>query len=653
MKALAAAPPGSFEITDGLQSLAITRYGPIGNIGLAPGLFMARLRQRLTCDMFLRRRLADWYRRTSGLDDDDQIIASLLRDLEHGWLRAYEIERPVTHYTPIVPRPEDDPAPPPPSPEPIVDDPRALFITRCDPQLGLDGPLRFSYMIRGLAGRPATLRIVSEQWPGRVVHERGLPPVDTSDGVHDDSWDGRVVHPGEQAPRRLLPEFGPCTLEIEHDQVYRDEAVFTIAEPDYTIEFADLHFATKGALLLPATEDAPDLDATSRASPLHVIAALLEFAADHPEREIVVHGHTDTVGGDTSNDALARERARNVQLYLAGEREAWAAHCQEHYAIVDFKRVHRWAAERFGWSTDPGALDNEWTSTPRKARAEFRRCCDALLGTTLKQNVKQNPGDWQAIFDLYEIAVAGYLACRPEDLPALRGAISFADPPVIACGERWPVVGVGQDGVAERLNRRVEVNFFQPGELPDAHGSEDPPGEALYASGRYRQIRLAPVGSDEALLHITLLDEHGDPIAQAGYTAKTRAGPWTGTADGSGVATVPRALVDTTFLLEWTPAGDGERRYWSRHMLVTDGETERGLLARLANLGFQRGGDPHAAVDMFQRFFGLPPTGELDDIAELVNAWYETRERPQPNPDDYDWPDDEHEHDDEDDHGHD
>ena len=402
---------------------------------------------------------------------------------------------------------------------------------------------------------------------------------------------------------------------------------------DFKVEFADLHFATSRKLILPLVES-PELEGgPPRAAPLQVVAALLEFAADHPERDLVVYGHTDTVGGDAKNDALALERARNVALYLAGERDDWAAHCQEHYAIVDFKRVHHWAAERFGWSTDPGALDNEWTSTPRKARAEFRRRCDELLGTALKQGVKQNHKDWLAIYDLYEIAVAGYLACRPEDLAALRAAIRFAEPAEVACGQRWPVARQGQDGVEGRFNRRVEVNFFQPGELPEAHGSEQPPGEGLYASGRYRQIRLAPVGSDEVLLRVTLLDEHGDPMPEAEYSADTRAGPWTGVADGDGVATVPRALVDTSFELEWTAVTDDERPYWSRHVLTTDdGQTESGLRRRLANLGFDRPHGPTNPIVLFQLFLGLPPTGVLDHIAELVNEWHVTGQKPTPDP---------------------
>lgn len=564
---------------------------------------------------------------------------ALLWQIERGSMRLMRESRPLPKLDPGV-RIEPPALPPEPAPDldPVNDDPRALFITRCEPELGLEQPLRFSYLMRGLAGRPATLRISSKTYEGRVVHERSLAPAATTDGVHDGEWDGRVTTSGDWKDRRLPAKFGPCVLEIVHDKVYCDDAPFTIAEPDFVIEFADLHFATDREILLPLTEDPDALPDTPRVTPLQVIAVLLEFAADHPERQVVVYGHADTAGKAAHNDELSEARARNVQLYLAGDRQQWAAACQEHYEIADFKRVHRWAADRFGWATDPGPLDNEWTTRAKHARAEFRTRCDELLGTSLEQGVKQNENDWTAIFDLYDIAVAAVLGCKPEDLGVLRDMVTYAEPAILGCGEHWPVLADGQDGVAERLNRRVEVMFFQPDELPAAHGSEQPAGDELYASGRYKQIRLEPFGSDEALLRIALLDEYGDAMPQARFTVETRSGLLTGTADGSGVATVPRALVDVEVSLSWKPADSDMPEYASVHALMTDGKTEQGLRQRLANLGFEWDGhDLERPVVMFQRFLGLPPSGKLGDVRDLINDWYSTGERPTPDPDQFDY----------------
>ena len=197
---------------------------------------------------------------------------------------------------------------------------------------------------------------------------------------------------------------------------------------------------------------------------------------------------------------------------------------------------------------------------------------------------------------------------------------------------------VGRDNLTGRQNRRAEVVFFDPEELPAAHGSEAVAGDGLYASGRYERARLLPLGEDEALLRITLLDVNGEPIPRARFEAQTRAGPLVAEADADGVALVPRALVDRRFRLEWHPPDDEKRRYISLHELSADGETTHGLQRRLANLGFERDGDTNEAVRLFQAFLGLPQTGILGDVTKLINQWHETGVKPTPNPDDYPLP---------------
>jgi hypothetical protein len=141
----------------------------------------------------------------------------------------------------------------------------------------------------------------------------------------------------------------PCALEVEHDSVYRAETEFTIDRE----------------ILLPLADEPDHEPDTQRATPLHVVAALLEFAADHPEREVVVYGHADTAGDAGHNAALSEQRARNVQLYLAGIARGGPLTAKSTTKSPTSNASTRWAAERFAWATDPGPLDNEWTSTAR------------------------------------------------------------------------------------------------------------------------------------------------------------------------------------------------------------------------------------------------------------------------------------------------
>ena len=118
------------------------------------------------------------------------------------------------------------PAEPIPDVDPVLDDPRALFITRCDAELGPEGVLAFSYLIRGLSGRPVQARILGAS-SGALLHEWSLPPAATADRVHDASWDARVTL-GSQAGQRVSAPLGPCVLELVHDKTYRDVANFRV-----------------------------------------------------------------------------------------------------------------------------------------------------------------------------------------------------------------------------------------------------------------------------------------------------------------------------------------------------------------------------------------------------------------------------------------
>jgi hypothetical protein len=123
----------------------------------------------------------------------DEAMMRVEAAIHDGRLTVTVVQRPrvVLQDRVVVP---DWPKPQPkPDLEPIVDDDRALKITRCDSQLGLEGPLRWTYLIRGLWGGPTTLRISSDTFPGKLVHERGLVQAKTNDGVYDDTWDGRFA----------------------------------------------------------------------------------------------------------------------------------------------------------------------------------------------------------------------------------------------------------------------------------------------------------------------------------------------------------------------------------------------------------------------------------------------------------------------------
>ncbi len=247
------------------------------------------------------------------------------------------------------------------------------------------------------------------------------------------------------------------------------------------LEVEDICFHTARKVLLPGGW--AEADAITG---LSVVAAALDHARRHPQRTLLVAGHTDAVGSDEDNLALSHERARNVHLYLAGDAAGWAAHCQEHHVVADVQAILAWAARARGWDCDPGPVDGEWGPRSAQARAAFRARCAEELGRSLPDG-DQGQADWEAYAALYDAEVAAKLEVDGAKVAALRAGLRFTSPPLLACGERWPTRRPGAAG-GGAADRRVDLLFFDPEALPDL--SLEPAGEGIYGEGRYEREYL-------------------------------------------------------------------------------------------------------------------------------------------------------------------
>src|SRR5690606_28341744 len=96
--------------------------------------------------------------------------------------------------------------------------------------------------------------------------------------------------------------------------------------------------------------------------------------------------------------------------------------------------------------------------------------------------------DWAAFFELYPATIAGVLGFDDGGLDTLRGALKFAEPEFLACGEHWPIDGSGKDDVASRENRRVEFLFVAEDEVSKIIEG-DPPGSPVYGKPSRYYIR--------------------------------------------------------------------------------------------------------------------------------------------------------------------
>jgi outer membrane protein OmpA-like peptidoglycan-associated protein len=304
----------------------------------------------------------------------------------------------------------------------------------------------------------------------------------------------------------------------------------------HLLEMEDVSFNFDSAVLLPrprAEEDAaPSQD---RITGLAVIKVALQFADLFPEKRLLLAGHTDSAGSVKFNVTLSEERAQNVHAYLRGDRAAWAASCQEHFQVEDWKGILRWIAERFGFDCDPGPVNNTSDEAARAALRRFR----ARFSQEVRPIPEQGPvtvEDWGAFFDLYERELAVLLAVEPSELQPLRDQVRYLEPPAVGCGEHHPVEDVG-DGVKNAANRRVELLFFDEPEEPrlpcHTGGGCDPKKCDLYPRGQHFVIEHLPVDPSALLPPIEVLLHVGD-VTGAALTDELLVD------DGSGAP--PRAL---------------------------------------------------------------------------------------------------------------
>ncbi len=352
-------------------------------------------------------------------------------------------------------------------------------------------------------------RLVARVWPRKLeptvtvgvelargpVQERPFDPAAaeaTPEGALDVPfvcvWGAPRLEPGAIPGHEVVdlseegePGFAPA-IEVAavRKRVELPVAAVERARPAVTVlEVEDVCFASGRSILLPGGWSPEDPVAG-----LSVVAAALDHARREPGLRLLLAGHTDTKGSAASNLALSARRAENVRRYLAGEREAWAAHCQEDYDIADIQTVLRWVAWHHGWDCDPKAVDGQWGERSRLARDAFRERYNAERGGALERGAKQQAADWAAYFDLYEDALAQKLLCDAPRLAGLRAGLRWCEPAALACGEAWPSERPGA-GSSKAKDRRVDLLFFAEDQVPALPG--DPPGRAIYDAGCERR----------------------------------------------------------------------------------------------------------------------------------------------------------------------
>ncbi|HEY0077395.1 MAG TPA: hypothetical protein VGB73_02035 [Pyrinomonadaceae bacterium] len=241
----------------------------------------------------------------------------------------------------------------------------------------------------------------------------------------------------------------------------------------YVLEMEDVHFHHDSAVLLPdyeAKATAPDAPPhEDKITGLAVLRTCYQHAKAHPEQKILVAGHTDTSGSGDYNVPLSQMRADSVLFVLLGKRDEWVAVSKQKHKVEDYQQILKWVAETKGWGCHPGAVDNVSGAKTQAATREFQKTYNQVFSKSIGVDGVVGQQTWGAFFDVYIDALKEMLKTDDAGLAAFRQELRFIKDGQkdVGCGENFPIEARRFDNYRSEINRRVEILFFDPGEIPE------------------------------------------------------------------------------------------------------------------------------------------------------------------------------------------
>lgn len=294
-----------------------------------------------------------------------------------------------------------------------------------------------------------------------------------------------------------------------------DSTLVVVQPPKlHILEVARFSFFEDREILLPDVEVLPaDVPGPDRVAGIEVAAAALRFLDAHPEKRLLVVGHTDTVGSKKDNKQLSTDRAKNVHLYLGGDLDAWAAHCQKHHEVEDVQSILNWISATFAdIENDPVPVDGDLGPLTWAALQIVRDACAERTGVEPWSGKKIRVEDWKGFGQLYDEALAARIG-SPERLRQLRERAPFTSPAFVGLGERYPTENPTKDEYESERNRRVDLIFLDPEEYRFVV-DEESVEEYVYAPDSLARREWLPIGfpahTDE--LAVRVQTEDGEPV---------------------------------------------------------------------------------------------------------------------------------------------
>lgn len=264
----------------------------------------------------------------------------------------------------------------------------------------------------------------------------------------------------------------------------------------YVLEIEDLHFGHDSAVWVPHATSSDSANAKVPTG-FDALRTCYLHAQEHPDRRILVVGHTDTTGSETYNVELSEKRADSLVFLLLGLREEWAKITHEKHRVDDIQKILQWVHRWRGWDCDPGPIDDREGPRTKKATEDFQKTYNREFGASISVDGIVGKQTWRAIFDLYIKTLAERLATTIAGLAEFRARLRFLDDArkAVGCGEYWPIEERRRNDYRSETNRRVEILFVETGQEPrtDCHAGRsqcDPNRCELYNPKTYRFVPI-------------------------------------------------------------------------------------------------------------------------------------------------------------------
>jgi outer membrane protein OmpA-like peptidoglycan-associated protein len=378
----------------------------------------------------------------------------------------------------------------------------------------------------------------------------------------------------------LSPDVAAISLTSEKP------STIVLVRPLPRVRLIGMHFDTNKSFMRPTA--------------VRGIRAVVAEFEKSPTGNLLIVGHTDSVGPDWENLNLSVDRAEAVKAYLKNDVHAWEV----------------WYGEGKEFKTRWG--DRETTqmlsALPcEQSIAGFQAFSNETRGTSLAVDGIFGPGTRHEL-------IKAYMELGGTTLPDHIGIA------VHGCGELFPAEDVG-DQVEDEENRRVEMFCFDDKIDPPVPGKKAKKGEPEYPQWSKQVTKNVDVSVKQRTFNIRLYDYDGDPVSSTRVDIFHAKHVHVATTDANGTFAVdleePLGHVD----IEWLSDDDAPKYRMRRRLHLEPTDDDQGDQQRLSNLGYSRL-IAEDNVTEFQADYGLPRTGRPSDIQHVLRRFHDLGDSP-------------------------